>query len=226
VRTVPTEQAAKIAWFRARVAAWNANLALLGLTAPEMAQLVAQLEAAEDGLAERTEADNVAKGKTLILNAAIETLATTGGRLINKIRANAELAADPVAVFAAAQVPAPATPSPVGAPGQPTEFVATLLVGGDVESSWKCAQPAGAVGTTYQVYRRFTPGAAWEFVGACGERKYVDATIPAGTGFVMYKVRGIRSTMAGPWGEFNVTFGAGAGEGGATVTAVGPKIAA
>jgi hypothetical protein len=232
MRVVPTEQAAKIAWFRARLAAWNANLALLGLTAPEMAAPLAQVDAAEDALAARTDAENVAKAKTAILNAALETLAANGGRLVNKIRANAELAADPVAVFAAAQIPAPATPSPVGAPGTPTDFKAVLMQGGDVDLAWKAAQPARASGTTYQVYRRFTPTAAWDFLGASGERKFIDSTIPAGVTFVMYKIRGIRSTMAGPWGEFNVTFGAGAGDGGALVasvssaTASAPKIAA
>src|SRR5688500_1717339 len=133
MRTVPNEQAAKIAWFRARLAAWNANLALLGLTAPELATLTAQVEAGDNALADRTEAENVAKAKTAILNAAVDALGTNGGRLVNKIRANAELAANPTAVYAAAQVPAPATPSPVGAPGTPTDFLATLLQGGDVD---------------------------------------------------------------------------------------------
>lgn len=180
----------------------------------------------EEALTDRTDAENAAKAKTAILKDAVDALATTGGRLVNKIRANAELATDPTAVYAAALVPAPATPSPVGPPGTPTDFVATLLVGGDVDLAWKCAQPVGAAGTTYQIYRRFTPGAAWEFCGASGEKKYVDATIPAGVQFVMYKVRGIRSTVAGPWGEFNVTFGAGGSEGATETAVTGPKIAA
>ena len=129
-------------------------------------------------------------------------------------------------VYTLAQIPAPATPSTIGAPGEPTDFKATLMQGGDVDLAWACANPAGASGTTYQVYRRFTPTATWEVLGTTGEKKFVDATIPAGQSFVMYKVRVIRSTVAGPWAEYNVTFGAGAGEG-ATVTAVtGPKIAA
>ena len=41
----------------------------------------------------------------------------------------------------------------------------------------------------------------------------------------MYKIRGLRSTVAGGWGEFNVTFGAGAG-GTTIVSAASPKLAA
>jgi hypothetical protein len=82
---------------------------------------------------------------------------------------------------------------------------------------------------TYQVWRRFGSDGEFIFIGASGEKKYIDSTIPAGTQQVQYQVRGIRPTAAGLWAQFNVNFGqAGTGAATASVveTNVSPKIAA
>ena len=227
MRTVPNEQAAKIAWFRARLAAWNANLALLGLTAPELATLTSQVEAAEDGLAERTEADNVAKAKTAILNAAVESLATNGGRLVNKIRANAELAADPTAVYAAAQVPAPATPTTIGAPGLPTGMTATLNPDGSLKLGWECSNPAGSQGVLYHVYRQLNATGDFTFIGGSGKREFTDASVPSALAMIVYKIQAVRTTAIGLAAEFIVRFGTTeSGAMTATVSESSPKLAA
>jgi hypothetical protein len=100
-----------------------------------------------------------------------------------------------------------ATPSPMPPPGTPDRFKVTLLADGSVQSKWKANNPAGMTGVTYQIWRRFGSVGEFTFVGASGEKKYIDSTIPAGTSQVQYQIRGIRPTSAGEWAQFNVNFG-------------------
>ncbi len=92
--------------------------------------------------------------------------------------------------------------------------------------TWKCANPAGTSGTSYMVWRRIGADQL-AFLGATGLKKFVDATIPAGTVTATYQVQAFRSTMAGAWAQFNVNFTTDIG--GVTSAAVAPasaKIAA
>jgi hypothetical protein len=122
-----------------------------------------------------------------------------------------------------------AIPAPLPPPGTCSNFKAELLADGSVQSTWKANNPPGMTGVTYQVWRRFGSEGEFIFIGASGEKKYIDSTIPAGTQQVQYQVRGIRPTAAGLWAQFNVNFGqAGTGAATASVveTNVSPKIAA
>ncbi|MGC4074610.1 MAG: hypothetical protein QM760_19335 [Nibricoccus sp.] len=78
---------------------------------------------------------------------------------------------------------------------------------GAVILRWKCRQPHGAQGTVYQVYRSIGADGPFEFVGCVGEKRYVDATVPAGATRLTYRVRAVRSTKVGPWASFPVNFG-------------------
>lgn len=221
---LPENHAARIAWFQSRLALWTSNHSQIGTTSADVTNVSTKATAAAAALAAQLDAQNTAKAATETLFNAMDALTNAGMIVVEQVRTKSRSAGPDV--FPLANIPAPAAHSHKAAPGQPTDFVATLLVGGDVDMAWKCAQPAGAAGTTYQVYRRFVAGAEWEYLGTSGERKFTDATIPAGTQFVMYKIRGLRSTVAGPWNEFNVTFGAGVSEMTGAVTTVSPKIAA
>ena len=121
-------------------------------------------------------------------------------------------------------------PSPRPAPGTPSDFGIKLSGDGSLTLTWTCKNPKGSTGTMYQVYRRTTATGEFTYLGGAGEKKFVDATVPAGTARVTYQIQAVRSTAVGPWAQFNVTFGT-AGGGGA-VAAVGetsaaaPKLAA
>ena len=101
----------------------------------------------------------------------------------------------------------PAAKSPLGPPGRPDQFKATIDSIGAVTLTWTCANPSGAVGTLYQLARRLGPTGEFVHLGTSGKRRFVDATIPAGTASVTYEVRAIRSTKFGIAAQFNVTFG-------------------
>jgi hypothetical protein len=120
-----------------------------------------------------------------------------------------------------------ATPQPRPEPGQPNTFKAALVPGEpSLEISWKAVNPSGTQ-TIYQVYRKVA-GGEWTHLGDAGVKKFFDSSLPAGTSEVVYKVRGIRSTVAGQWGTFEVSFG-GASVGlakGVSVAEPAPKLAA
>ncbi|MGN6626802.1 MAG: hypothetical protein ACTHLN_09295 [Tepidisphaeraceae bacterium] len=108
-------------------------------------------------------------------------------------------------------------PSPVTTLGTPHTFKASLLQNGAVQVGWKCTNPRAATGTTYQVYRRVGTDGVPEIVGLTGTKQIVDAAIPAGATSITYQVQATRSTGAGDWAQFNVTFGT-APNGGTTMS--------
>ena len=95
-----------------------------------------------------------------------------------------------------------------------------LLPNRTLAFTWKCHNPGNAHGVIYQVYRRTSPTAEFQFVGASGMKKWVDATLPAGSSQVTYQLQATRSTAAGVTAEFNVNFGVGGG--GQVVATVAP----
>jgi hypothetical protein len=222
---LPEQYAARIAFFQNRIANWTTEATNIGTTAGAVTALGTAVTAAATALADQQSAQSAAKTATLNLNLALATMDNLGMGIVEQVRTKARTGGD--AVYVLADIPAPATPAPKPAPGQPTDFVATLSQDGSLDMGWKCPNPPGTSGTTYNVFRRDTPTAEFAYVGTSGQRKFVDTTIPAGSSQLTYKVQAIRSTSAGPWATFNVTFGVG-GSGAitASVTETTPKLAA
>jgi hypothetical protein len=115
-------------------------------------------------------------------------------------------------------------PSPMPPPGTPSECRVTLVGNGAIELAWKCGQPRGSTGTMYHVHRRSGADPAFAYLGTTGTKRFVDATLPADSGRLVYQIRAVRSTKAGVAAEFNVNFGMTAG--GAAAAGMTPKIAA
>ena len=118
------------------------------------------------------------------------------------------------------------TPAPKGNPGTASNFKVALNGDGSIDLTFKVNNPAGTHGTMYQIFRRIGGEGEFEYLGGVGAKKFHDATIPAGTAAVTYKIQAVRSTAVGDWAEFNVNFGTGAG--GAVTASVepSPKLAA
>jgi hypothetical protein len=123
--------------------------------------------------------------------------------------------------------PPPPPPPPVGPPGTPEALKVELNPDGSLKLSFKCANPAGAYGTLYHVFRSATGETNdYQFVGAAGEKRFTDSTVPSGLSIVYYRIQAVRTTAVGVAGEFLVRFGIGAGGGGISVTPLAPKLAA
>src|SRR5439155_25688357 len=103
---------------------------------------------------------------------------------------------------------------------------ATIKQTGGLELAWKCPNPPGSSGTIYQVWRRATPLAEFEYLGGSGDKRFADTTIPAGSSQVTYQIQAVRSTAVGDFAQFNVNFGVSGGTLTATVEDAGVKKAA
>lgn len=224
---VPTKPVQKIQFFEDHITPFTTNAVAIGITTTEVTDLGTRAAAARTAYDAQQAARQAAKAATEAFDNAVVAMGVAGAALLKKIRAKAEQTGNRN-VYTLAQIPAPPTPSPRAAPGTPTDLKVELDGNGALVLKFKCKNPDGANGTMYQVYR--ATGAATEFtyLGGAGERKFVDATVPAGATRLTYQIQGVRSTAVGPWATFVVNFGTN-GVGVTTVpvtAAASPKLAA
>ena len=215
---LPRDFAGRIKYFQDRQTTWDTNKTVIGLSADDMTTMSGLITSATDGQTAQADAQRAAKAATVTLHNAQATLVSFGMDLIKKIKAKAGQNPD---VYALAEIDPPAPPSPVPAPGMPSDFTAELRPDGSLHLGWKCVNPVGAQGTIYQVYR--TIDDEQTYIGGSGTREFIDSTIPAGTSTIEYTIQAVRSTLVGVANNFTVKFGAASG-GMATITVGdGPK---
>jgi hypothetical protein len=140
---------------------------------------------------------------------AFGSLRSSAGDVVRLIRAYAESTSKPITVYNLAQIPPPATPTPMPPPGQPTNLTVTLTpADGALLLRWKVVNPPGANGTSYIIRRKLPTEGEFSFIGVSGRKEFVDDTLIAGPDSVQYTVQGQRSDSSGPLSEmFTVNFG-------------------
>jgi len=207
--TVPVKRIDRVQFYQNHVAPWTTNATAIGLIAAEVTDMQTKATAARTAYNNQQTAQETARAATETYYNAVNALSTTGQAMIKQIRARAEMTND-VNVYALAQIPAPATPSTRAAPGTPFDFKVTLQPNGNLEINWKCNNPSGTSGTTYNVFRRNLVTGEFAYLGGSGQRVFIDDTIPAGRTQLTYQIQAVRSTAVGVFGEFNVNFGTNA----------------
>ncbi|MCL4220112.1 MAG: hypothetical protein KJZ65_01955 [Phycisphaerales bacterium] len=228
--TVPTTNLGKIEFYESHLPAWGTNAVAIGLTAGSVTSLATLTAAARTAYNAHVAAQAAARAATANYYdkvAAMHAGPGAGSDMIRTIRAFAQSSNNPN-VYVLAQIPPPATPGPVPAPGTPFAFKVGLLQNGALELKWKCHNPSGASGTVYEIMRRVGSG-PFSYLDAPGQRQFVDAGVPAGAASVTYQITAARSTTRGNPAQFTVTFGTGAGAGtiaSVTSDAVAVKMAA
>ncbi len=205
---VPDDTTGRILFFESHLDRWTQKAAELGFSPAQIADMTALTQSARAALREQHMAQNAAMGATVKLREAIDEMMTAGAVMIRQVRLRA--AAEGPAIYPLASIDPPAKPSPIGAPGKPDNFKVALDVIGAVTLRWTCKNPRGAVGTTYHVWRRIGTSGPFACLGATGAKKFVDDTLPQGLAQVTYQIQAVRSTKAGPWARFEVSFGTGA----------------
>jgi hypothetical protein len=224
MRLVPITHHGKIQYFQNKEIPWGDHAAQIGTSPAAVADLAAKVAAAREKLAAQAQAAQAARSATADLRAAIRDMAQAGADIIKQIRAKA--AADGGDdVYVLAQIPAPATPSPIPPPGTPANFTVTLRGDGSLMLKWKCKNPRGAVGTIYQISRQIGAGGEFTNIGVVGSKRFVDTTLSAGAAAsVTYQVVAMRSTAAGTAARFTVNLGVqGAAGAAASVLQVGVR---
>jgi len=221
---VPEKRDAKVAFYNSKTTVWSANAVAIGTTTTAVTDLTTKVTAATTKLAAALAAKEAAKNATADADLAVRDMAVAGAAIIQSIKAKAAISGP--SIYILAEIPAPATPTPVPPPGTPVDFKAALNPDGSLKLSWKCPNPPGAPGTIYQVERRIGVSGTFSALTSVGTRSLTDPTIPAGTSVVTYRITAVRSTAAGLSADFIVNFGAGAG--GEMVASVvsEPKLAA
>lgn len=209
MRIVPKKYVPKILFFKTHLAPWLEHAEQLGIPADQVALLQEQVETARARYNARQAAQQAAETATEAYHNAVDAMNTTGVSLLQQIRARGAVAGRDI--YKMAQIPVPAKKSPVGPPGTPAAFTADLHQDGALLLKWNCDNPPRAAGTVYHISRKITHGPAagptFTFLAVTGDRKFLDATIPAGTASLIYQVQAIRSTAVGPIATHNVTFG-------------------
>jgi hypothetical protein len=226
---------------------WNAAPAAIGLTGPQVVELKTATEAARLSFNAAIAARQASKAATTTQNANVGTMRGVAADLIRQIKAYAELQSNPAAVYAAAQIPEPAAPTPAAPPGKPTDFEVALNSDGSITLSWNSTNSAASTGAFFTVSRKLPGQGAFSGVGGApgttNENRrafFVDTTIPtsaAGQG-AQYIVQGFRGTRVGEASDAVVVqFGVDGGGGlsvrpasetatGTTTTTTTPKPAA
>jgi hypothetical protein len=223
-----------IAFCESHLVSWAAAPATaIGLSSAQLTSFTAVTQAARDSLTANTNARNAAKASTTSLRTNVATARSMAADLVRVVKGFAELQSNPGSVYALAQIPMPADPTPSTAPGKPTNISVSLEASGAVTVSWDATNAAAGTGGFFQVMRKLpgqtgftnftqTPGTT-----ARNRRpSFTDFTVPttaAGQG-VQYIIQGLRGTNVGEASDaITVQFGVEGG-GMAVVTAKGAEL--
>lgn len=213
---LPSSRAQMIQWFRQRIVGWVADPTGIGLSVPIVTDLALKLDAAENDQETALEARMVSKSATLNYYTTSDDLRSFGSDVVQTIKLFAETTSDP-SVYAAANVPPPSPPTPLGPPATPQNLSATLNTAGEIKLEWDSSR---AGGTSFTVQRSTTgPTGQWTIVGTSEEVSFTDTAVPRGFDAVSYRVIASRSGgSSNPTAAVSVLFGntdtaSGSGEG-------------
>lgn len=208
---VPSKAIDRVQFYENHDGTFAANAVAIGTTTTAVTDLTTKTAAARTAYNAHQSAQDAAKIATQAWHQAVATMSTVGSAIINQIRAKAQVSGD--GIWTLAGLPAPSTPAPVGPPGTPFDFKASLKPGGALQLKWKCENPAGSQGTLYQLGRKVDGAATFEYIGGSGTKSFTDNTLPAGSSTIIYQIQGVRSTAIGDAAEFVVNIGVGSGGG-------------
>jgi hypothetical protein len=215
---------------------WAEHADRLRLDPEHLEALGAQAVAAREAFQAAQAAREAAKAATMTLNAVLAELRATAAACVKTIKASAGSDEAPSEVYALAQIPEPARPSPLGAPGAAQRIAINLVSGGagGVKITWTARDASRSTGAVFEVLRRV--GASAMLVvgvaqgGPRGRFSFVDDRVPEGAGSgdtpLAYALRPRRGNVVGSTSPVMVVSLGSAGGGSASVGGGAMKIAA
>ncbi len=226
---IPNKIADQIAFCEAHAPVWAAAGASVGLTTPLCTAFTSLTTNMRKAFNDAQSAKDMYRAAITAQNNAIDlAINGTGGAadLIRLIKAFAENTATPAAIYALAHLPMPAVPTPVPAPGKPTNITVALEPSGAITLKWKSVNASANAGTFFSVKRKLAGESAFNLVSNTGEKTVTDATLMQGSMGATYIIQGHRGALDGPESDqIGVQFGVGGG-GGLAVTNAQLKMAA
>jgi len=213
--TLPTDPAQLLLYVKGHGPTWVSHAAELGLSPEMIAELESSLTTCTDAADEARRLRDAAQSATQAYYNAADRLYRASASIVRTVRTNALNTGDN-AYYTTAGIRAPGPRRhKAPPPGQPYALRFHLAGLGAVDLSWKSKNPRGVANVIYQVARQvqFADGrtdGGFKIIGlGGGSRTFVDATLPAGAGCVLYQVRPIRGRQRGPVSQpLIVQFGA------------------
>jgi len=201
---------------------WTTEPAAIGLTPAQALSVKTTAMAAQAAYTAALAARQASKAATVRADNDLSDMRTAVAEALKSIRLYAESTNNPD-VYAAAQIPPPAAPTPALPPTRPENVSFTIEPTGALTLSWSnAATTAGFDASTqnviYTVRRRTTGMAAFSIVGAVpaarsgrrGLTSFTDDTLPRGAAGIQYLVVPQRGTLTGPTSQvFSVMLGVG-----------------
>jgi hypothetical protein len=194
---LPDTRIGRIEWFEQRLAAWLGNAAQIGLTNAQVMQLQTEIAAARVAYNTAQQARSDSRSATVSFYDNEGVMTDDGRDLIKTIKAFAETSGD-ANVYVLANVPPPAEPEPIGAPGMPYDITTLLDNDGHIILNWKADNGAASTGAYYMIERRLNGEASFTLIGGSGTKSYTDVKIPLGTNQAIYKIKPRRGDLFGP----------------------------
>lgn len=223
---LPSKKNEIIQFAEGHLPVWSVAPATIGLSPAQIATLTTASTAARTTFDEALTARLAAKAATVQSDVDVSNLHSLLSEAIKAIRLYAETTNNP-AVYAEAQIPPPAAPTPAKPPTEPVELRAIIGSMGQLTIQWKAAAATpglddSTVGVLYTVRRRLAGEPGFTYIGTAspsragkrGFSSYTDDSLPLNPSGLQYVVQGVRSTssgnLAGPASDvFSITLGLG-----------------
>lgn len=209
---LPGTRKSDLEFFEQHIAAWQLTPTAIGLTAAQLTAFATQITVARKGFNDAELARNASKAATTSWYGVNDPMVATGRDLIRTIKAYAEAAANPNAIYAIAQIPPPADPTPGQAPATPTNLNATISTAGELTLRWD-ATPAGAAsGIFFLVARKNAGEGAFTTLAGTAEKMFTDSGFVGTNGVVEYRIQAVRGNLVSDWTDMiAIDLGGGTG---------------
>lgn len=191
----------KLEWLEARMNQWVANAAAIGVLPATATNVKNAAVACRTEFNDAEFARAAAKNATLEFYTASTTMNNLARDVIATIKAYAESTNNP-SVYALASIDPPAPPTPVPAPGVPTDFNGSVSPGGVVTLTWKSTPSGVASGVFFLVERKRSTEPAWIPMGGSAEKAFIDPNPMLSSGIVQYRVKAVRGESSSDWSAF------------------------
>jgi hypothetical protein len=218
---LPDKKVEQLQWCESHWPIFTTNATLIGLSAAQATTFKGLTQSARTAFDAAQNAKQAYHAAVTAQNAAL-TLATANAQdLIRVIKGFAELTSNPDPVYALAQIPPPAAPTPAQAPGKPSNFSIALQPDGSITLTWEATDSSASSGAFFNVTRKLPGQTAFSSLGGTSgstsesrRMTFTDTSIPtsaAGAG-AQYIVTGQRGTRIGePSDAITVQFGTDGG---------------
>lgn len=182
---MPEKISERLEWGEVHAPVFTSNAPQIGLSEPQSDDFATAVTAFRAKYDAALAARSASQAATTEMRAAMQTFLEEASECLATIKAFAENSEDPMNVYAKAEIPPPAQPSPLGPPATPTNVSGQINNIGNVELKWTASKQGGVF---FSIWRKLYGTPDWVLQATVGEKKWTDETIAAGTILAQYYV--------------------------------------